>query len=1274
MNDSRRRLRLERLEPRFAPATVTIGSGTGVHTFNVAGWNFHQDNANFPTTSSAFGFSEAAMTVSQQVTTSNGGFTSQKLGDGFDGVLSWGVGTTKTINSHTYHDADGIVDITGNTITGDPIGTGTDGTSFGGLLLSQQNRIFALNATDPIIRSIITINNPTGEAITRTIGLFNNYGSDSNTRITSTSSGDDTFTNGVDRWVATFQNYSGGLSSDPRLLLVMQGPGTVDSPYTAGWAGNGDDNPNMYYDVTVQPGETVRLMVFMGVHATKTASQNSGMVFDSNSTVESNGLLAGLTEQQISEIANWNLQTPSTLSVASVSKAEGDSGLSNMVFTITRSGSLDQREVNFATQDGTAIGGADFTSVSGSILFAEGQQTATISVPIFGNPVIGLDKSFTVTFSGTDVTNASATGTIVDDDRASLLFGVDTDNNLVRFHANIPELILGTTHIGGTAGNEAIVAIDFRPSTGQLYGLGYNFQAVGGEGQLYTIDPGTGAATAVGGRFSMPNSIGSTLNAATSFGFDFNPVVDLIRVVSGGRDNFRLNPDTGVIAGADTILTPGGSQIGGAAYSNNFDGATSTTLYDINFASDTLVIQGDGTSPNGGVLTTVGPLGINASALSGFDIETIGEGAQFALAAMSTGGLTTDLYRIDLATGAATSLGIINGAPMQLRALAIAPSVDLALTKENESNDDNVDTGEVIRYTLTYSNRGFVDATGVSISELVPANAVFDLANSSAGWQDAIGNALTDGAAAGTVAKFVAGTVAGGGATQAVTFAVRVLSTLDSGVESISNSASIAHDGVNGMESDLSNNTASDSDSIAASPDLEVSIVDDPVSALRGGTTRYLINYSNVGNQDAAGGVITMTLPENTFFNPSLSTGIWMSLGEGVYQLSVGNLEAGAAPQDAVFAVTLNAVVPGGYKILSTTGTIADDGSNGVDPNVADNTDSETTPLYQGIYAVAPGVSLPSKRAAAPVQVFDIASGQLIHSINAYESTYRDSIRVAVGDINGDGYDDIITSTRTGSGRVRVFDGVTGERFEGPFSEIAAFSEAGAKGAFVAAGDVTGDGRDDIIVGSGQGARGAGKIRVFDGVTGQAVTSAERQPFGNFRGGVRVAVGDINGDGLADIVASQGYGGNDVLVTSGVSSTVLLDLDIGGSRYRGGVFVAVADLDNDGFDDLIAGRDRGKTVVETFDGVTGALEDTIVPFASNYRLGARVAVADVNLDGVVDIIVGSGGRNLSSVKIFNGDDLSIVRTLQAYSSNPTGALFVSGTSPVPARMGKPQPV
>jgi len=201
-----------------------------------------------------------------------------------------------------------------------------------------------------------------------------------------------------------------------------------------------------------------------------------------------------------------------------------------------------------------------------------------------------------------------------------------------------------TATITGVTAGDSIQGIDFRPATGLLYALGYNFGAVGGEGVLYTVNAGTGAATQVGARFSMPTAIGSTLNAVTRFGFDFDPVADVIRVISTGRDNFRLAPTTGVLS-SDSILIPGGTTGVGAAYTGNA-GAASTTLYAIDASSSQLVTMA---TPSNGVATAVGSLGVTVTTDAGFDIASSG----VAYAVFVVGG-NWGLYRVNLATGAAT--------------------------------------------------------------------------------------------------------------------------------------------------------------------------------------------------------------------------------------------------------------------------------------------------------------------------------------------------------------------------------------------------------------------------------------------------------------------------------------------------------------------------------------------------------------------------------------------------------------------------------------------
>jgi hypothetical protein len=194
--------------------------------------------------------------------------------------------------------------------------------------------------------------------------------------------------------------------------------------------------------------------------------------------------------------------------------------------------------------------------------------------------------------------------------------------------------------------NGNLIGIDVRPANRLLYGLTDT-------SILYTINLQTGVAT-VASTLSVP------FTAGTLSGMDFNPVPDRLRLVGANGQNFRINVDTGEVI-QDRPLAFGpmelqGSQpaITAAAYTNNVAGAQSTRLLNIDGQRNLLVLQNP---PNDGVQVPIGPLGVNFGPMGGFDIRTAdGVDTGFAI-----GGST--LYRIDLNTGRATSLGTLPGGP-----------------------------------------------------------------------------------------------------------------------------------------------------------------------------------------------------------------------------------------------------------------------------------------------------------------------------------------------------------------------------------------------------------------------------------------------------------------------------------------------------------------------------------------------------------------------------------------------------------------------------------
>lgn len=227
-------------------------------------------------------------------------------------------------------------------------------------------------------------------------------------------------------------------------------------------------------------------------------------------------------------------------------------------------------------------------------------------------------------------------------------YAVSQANELIIFNPANPVTSVFKA-INGLAAGEKVLGLDFRPLNGQLYGLTSN-------SRIITLNASSGASAAVG-TLSIPLS-------GTDFGFDFNPTVDRIRIVSNTGQNLRYNPnDPSLPVVIDGNLNPGMPHVTAAAYTNNFAGATSTMLFDIDVNTDKLYLQNP---PNNGVVTEIGSLGVNVNNSSGFDI---GGTSGTAWAVLSVKGNST-LYTINLTTGTATEKAtfelLVNGFTMGL--------------------------------------------------------------------------------------------------------------------------------------------------------------------------------------------------------------------------------------------------------------------------------------------------------------------------------------------------------------------------------------------------------------------------------------------------------------------------------------------------------------------------------------------------------------------------------------------------------------------------------
>lgn len=305
----------------------------------------------------------------------------------------------------------------------------------------------------------------------------------------------------------------------------------------------------------------------------------------------------------------------------------------------------------------------------------------------------------------------------LDERRVLATMYASSATSLLTFDSATPATITSTVAFTGLGAGEVIRGIDVRPATGQLYGLGITDDGATRTGRIYTINPTTAVATAVGPAFS------TTLLDTSFWGFDFNPTVDRIRIVNDLGSNLRVNPNNGALAGTDTNLNVLG--IDGVAYDRNVGSAVST-LYAYDFNTDQLATIGgiDGTpSPNLGVVTDIGATGITAFDSTNLDIESVTNIARLA----SFDNTTFNLYTVNLATGAATLVGPIGAGLTQLFGLTSASTTaflngttgDDTITLV-QSGTNIVATG-VVNGPITFPIAGL---TGITVSALAGNDTV----------------------------------------------------------------------------------------------------------------------------------------------------------------------------------------------------------------------------------------------------------------------------------------------------------------------------------------------------------------------------------------------------------------------------------------------------------------------------------------------------------------------------------------------------------------------
>lgn len=262
---------------------------------------------------------------------------------------------------------------------------------------------------------------------------------------------------------------------------------------------------------------------------------------------------------------------------------------------------------------------------------------------------------------------------------------------------------------------------------------------------------------------------------------------------------------------------------------------------------------------------------------------------------------------------------------------------------------------------------------------------------------------------------------------------------------------------------------------------------------------------------------------------------------------------------------------------------------------------------------------------------------------------FTGGVRTAIADFNGDGVPDLVVGTGPGRAtRVEVYNGQDGTTL---LFGVDPFEASFKGGVYVAAGDVTGDGKADLVITPDEG--GGPRVRVFSGDGFGLVADFLGIEDPNFRGGARASIGDLNGDGVGDLVVAAGFGGGPRIAifngkSLGQSDKVKLLPDFLAFEpgLRNGTFVTVGDVNGDGFADLVAGGGPGGGPrVTVFDG-QGLLANKQAPIADffagdvNSRGGVRVAVKNLDGDNRADIVVGSGAGSGSKVTSYLGKTIA----------------------------------
>lgn len=266
-------------------------------------------------------------------------------------------------------------------------------------------------------------------------------------------------------------------------------------------------------------------------------------------------------------------------------------------------------------------------------------------------------------------------------------------------------------------------------------------------------------------------------------------------------------------------------------------------------------------------------------------------------------------------------------------------------------------------------------------------------------------------------------------------------------------------------------------------------------------------------------------------------------------------------------------------------------------------------------------------------------------------ATLGSGVRVARGDLTGDGIDEIVTGPGPGvRPEVKVYD--TAGTFIRSFD---AYDPGFLGGVFVAVGDIDGDGANEIVTGPGAG--GGPHVRRFSAAG--APLSPGFFAYGGFSGGVHVATGDVDGDGAQEIITGPGAGGGPHVQAFFGNGERVLSFMAYDPGFTGGVYVAGVDLDGEAVDEIVTGPGAGGGPhVRIFsDGLPAG--GGFMAFTPGFSGGVSVARVGDDIVGPNAIAVGAGPGGGPHVKLVNATGQEI-DGFYAYDPRFLGGVLVAG--------------